>query len=241
MRSFLSLGAGHVTDSSNRFNYIMESKLTSGSDGFDQVSRNSILGTLARVSCDSKESGGSGSVPTPPTSKPPATAPTSSTTNVVGCRTKSEIAAPTCVSPQSSNKGGFACFNLKEILPPFCSAKSFRWVLDTCNGISFRKTSNRRLSNATAVVNLGSNTTNSSVQFLENEVASFESTNCAKPCVLTSGNQLCLTATGTSSHLVTVVAVNAAGKQVDRAFKRIFTVKATNTGSCRSASSKCVN
>jgi hypothetical protein len=217
----------------------MESKLTSGSDGFDQVSRNSILGTLARVSCDSKESGvsaPSGSVPT--AQQPPVASPTSSTTNVVGCRTKSEIVAPTCVSPQSSTKGGFACFDLKEMLPPFCSAKNLRWVLDTCSGISFRKTSNRRLSNATAV---GSNTTNSTVQFLENEVASFESTNCAKPCVLTSGNQLCLTATGTSSHLVTVVAINAAGKQVDRAFKRVFTVKTTNTGSCRSASSKCIN
>jgi hypothetical protein len=217
----------------------MESKLTSGSDGFDQASRNSILGTLARVSCDSKESSGpapTGSVPTTP--KPPAVSPTSSATNVIGCRTKSEIAAPTCVSPQSSTKGGFACFNLKEILPPFCSAKNLRWVLDTCSGISFR---NRRLSNATAPVKLDSNTTNSTVQFLENEVASFESTNCAKPCVLTSGNQLCVTATGTSSHLVTVVAINAAGKQVDRAFKRVFTVKTTNPGSCRSASSKCIN
>lgn len=241
----LSLNAGHISDSSGRFNYIMEGQLTSGSDGFDQTSKNSILNYLAKTSCDGSDS--SPTRPTTPIPPAPAPAPTSTTATVEGCRTKSEISAPSCITAQSSVKNGFACFALAEILPPFCSLKQLRWVLDTCDGISLRK--RRNLSDKMDFLN----GTSSSV--LGNErnipvndtfigsvdaISSFGSSYCAKTCIVPDGKNLCLSTSG-GEHLVTVVALNTAGKQVDRAFRRILAVKSTSDGSCRAANVKCLS
>lgn len=229
----------------------MEAQLTSGSDGFDQTSRNSILGHLDRSTCDSTDN----LAPKPSSPRPPVPSPTAPSNTVVGCRTKPEIPAPSCVVPQSAVEGGYACFSVKEILPPFCSVKNLRWVLETCNGASLRKSSTRDLSEE---VDVASNTTaepiapkgpssnattaavNTTDFILDNAMTSFSSSECSKPCILTKNNFVCV-GTSRSSHLVTVVALNAAGKQVDRAFKRVYTVQSKNSGICRPASVKCVN
>ena len=92
-----SLGAPHISDSSNRFNYIMEASISNGSDGFGTVSSNTILSFLDKATCDTVQPSGNPPRPSPsppsvPTPKPPTT------TSFNGCSTSPEVDAPKCIS-----------------------------------------------------------------------------------------------------------------------------------------------
>lgn len=244
-----SLNANHITDSTGRFNYIMEAKLSSGSDGFGP-SISTIQKYLDQTTCDSVQSVPTATAPTATKPTAPAPSPTSTST-VVGCRTKSEVTSPTCIVAVSSVKSGFACYSLKEILPPYCSVKQLRWVLNTCDGISMRTTrfladKNNSFNEAAPMqdeVNTKkqnmTTSSNETTTVVREDATTFQSSSCSKSCVRSGSSSVCF-ATG-GDHVVTFIALNTAGKQVDRVFKRTIALKTANDGSCRSANLQCVN
>jgi hypothetical protein len=157
--------------------------------------------------------------------------------SLAGCNTKTAVTAPTCVAA-SSNKNGFACYDLAELLPPYCAAKQLNFVLDTCDGVSMRKT-NRALQGDVTVANVA---LNNATGFLRSSTSSsttnsfFKASNCKQSCIRSS-NRLCFNAA--SNHEFSYIATNGAGHQVGGTFKTTIAVK-TNNKSCRTASVKCV-
>lgn len=224
----------------------MEASLSSGSDGFGPVSTGMILSFLNRVTCVHVQSASGTPTAGSPSNRPPTSpSPPSTPSSVIGCRTKAAVQSPSCIVT-GSNKYDFACYKLTEILPPYCSFKQLRFVVHTCDGFSLGRRELHRTSsdvakpvhavNATVVGGSFSNETG----FVQEQSSSstFQASNCKKSCILSSSS-VCFV--GSSSHVITFIALDKSGHQVDRVFERTIALNTNSGNSCRSANVKCVN
>jgi hypothetical protein len=228
------------------------------------VTASMILSFLNKVTCDHVQSALTAQSFAPPTPVSPAkrspasprsptvhpVRPTTTTPSLAGCRTKTADETPSCVVA-GSNKNGFACYNLAELLPPYCSAKQLHFVLNTCDGLSLRKTtrdlhgdSADGYKKASAVsVTVTNVALNNATSFVQEQTSSstsnsFQASNCKKSCILSS-NHLCFDAA--SNHVFTYIAINGSGHQVGRTYKTTIALKTNhNNNSCRTANVKCV-
>ena len=255
-----SLGAPHISDSSNRFDYIMEASISSGSDGFGSTSSSTIRNYLSRVTCDSVQSGG-GSGGNPPTNSPPRaspsppvptkpSSPTTPTGVVNGCPTTPEVTAPQCVSIGNVASGGYACYSLNQLLPEDCT--NVRWSISTCNGITIRNSPRRRFLLSSNVTQLSSDVDDDDIILQEDQASltfnpASGSTTCAKSCVFSTKNRVCLlvqsggTTSSGAHHVIQYKAVDRSnGKTIQSLQRTISIEKNTNNNRCRPANLQCV-
>jgi hypothetical protein len=242
-----SLGAPHIADDSNRFDYIMEASISSGSDGFGSTSSNTIRNYLSRVTCDSVQSG-SGNPPSnsPPRASPTAPVPTppsspKTPTGVVnGCPTTPEVTAPQCVSIGKVASGGYACYSLNQLLPKDCT--NVRWSISTCNGITIRN-SPRRRHLLSSNVTLSSDDDNDIVLQEDQTSLTFSPASgsaCAKSCVFSTKNRVCLFVSGTSgSHVINYKAVDRSNGKTLQSLQRTIRIQKNINNSCRPANLQC--
>ena len=246
-----SLGAPHITDSSGRFNYIMEASINSGSDGFGTTSSNTIRSYLSRVTCDTVQSSGGN----PPTNNPPRTSPSppvptkpsspTAPTTVNGCPTTPEVAAPKCISIGNVASGGYACYSLNQLLPKDCS--NVRWSISTCNGITIRNSPRRWLSSNLTSLSSFVEEEEDDVVLQEDQTsltfAPASGSQCSRSCVFSTKNRVCLLASsgdGGGSHVIAYRAVDRSSGATLRSLERTITIqKNSNNNSCRPANFQC--
>jgi hypothetical protein len=251
-----SLGAPHFPDNNNRYDYVMEASISSGSDGFGPTSSNTILSYLAKSTCDTIQPSGSGptnspprpSSPTAPRSSP-VSAPTS-TKSLDGCQLSPEVNAPNCVSVGNISPG-FACYSLSQILPPACTKKNIRWVLTTCNGIALSASQTIQDSNSTTGALLEESGRR---QLQSKSFIAASSATCKPSCIRSTRNRICLRVPPIVNaaeqqqppqrHVLKFKAVDAVtGRVIDGSptLERIFPIQQKNTnGNCRPANLKCL-
>jgi hypothetical protein len=247
-----SLGAPHIADTSNRFNYIMEASISSGSDGFGTTSSNTIRNYLSRVTCDTVTGSGGANPPTnsPPRASPSPPVPTKPSSPTIpsvvvqDCPTAPEVTAPKCVSKGNVASGGYACYSLNQLLPKDCT--NVRWSISTCNGIVIRNSPRRRAL-------LSSNVTSSSFfengddGILQEDRASLtfspaSGSSCSKSCVFSTKNRVCVFVSGTGSgdpHVITYKAVNRSNGKTLQSFQRTIPIQKNSNNSCRPANLQC--
>ena len=153
-----NLGAQHLSDKDNQYEYIMETKISTGADGFGSSSSKSILTFLGRsdVTCDVKVSAlmENALSPTEVPVLPPTNAPVPSPTRIpplvspptpaptgkfippfVDCYAAVLDGLPTCIVHDKNS--GFVCFDLDDLVPSTCKVRFY--VPQQCEMFSSRR------------------------------------------------------------------------------------------------------
>ena len=253
-----NLGAQHFNDKDNKFQYIMESKISTGADGFGDSSINSILGFLGRsdIKCYQTISALQDATPTPtslpippPTApvSPPVPAPVASPTAPLDdCYGAVLDALPNCLAQDNDNK--FVCFNLKEeLIPTSCKVRFF--LSDKCEKFFNRRSLVDEGSNSSGGGDSSKGKGSMQVPTFEGifEETGVEETNegtfgaddCTNSC-LYSQKKICFSASEGTSHAISFAVLNDQGDTVGSTVSLTLTVENNGSG-CAVPDLQCID
>jgi len=157
----------------------MEPRLSSGADGFSDMSIDNIISFLDRddITCDLEVSGPTPLLPTgPPPTKEPAPPPSSRapvsmpptpypTLYPSALPSHSPLASPPappldeCFKASieeipscivEGKKDRFVCFDLFSLIPPYCPFKKLSLILETCDGLEVRSDRRRIMTDSSS-------------------------------------------------------------------------------------------
>ena len=250
-----NLGASHFNDKDNKYQYIMEAKVSTGASGFGGSSSDSILSFLGRkdIRCYQTISALQETTAAPTDlSDPPSTTPSSPVSPPApspvalpsppldDCYGAVLDALPTCLVPDDDNK--FICFNLKEdLIPSSCKVRFF--LSDECENFS-----SSRVLRGEGIGSRGGGDSETQVPVFEgifvesgSEIieGTFGADDCTNSC-LYSQKQICFSAAQGTSHPISFVVLNEQGDAVGETVSTFLTVEENGSG-CAVPDLQCID